>query len=86
MGKVDELGPRQATTDAATTYDNEIVQEMCFPPAHPPLLYGEPKGFKIVLEEHGLWQPGLRLECKDKKTICAKMERRVARAMLWKIN
>jgi len=50
-----------------TTYDNEIVQEMCLPPAHLPLLYGEPKGLKIVLEEHGLWQPGLRLECKDQK-------------------
>jgi hypothetical protein len=50
-----------------TTYGNRIVQEMCFPLAHSPLLYGEPKGLKIVLEEHGLWQPGLRLECKDKK-------------------
>jgi hypothetical protein len=50
-----------------TTYGNGIVQEMCFPPTHPPLLYGEPKGLKIVLEERGLWQPGLRLECKDKK-------------------
>ncbi len=49
------------------TYGNGIVQEMCFPPAHPPLLYGEPKGLKIVLEERGLWQPGLRLECKDQK-------------------
>ncbi len=49
------------------TYGNEIVQEMCFSLAHPPLLYGEPKGLKIVLEERGLWQPGLRLECKDKK-------------------
>jgi hypothetical protein len=38
-----------------TTYGNGIVQEMCFPPAHPPLLYGEPKGLKIVLEERGLW-------------------------------
>ncbi len=28
---------------------------------------GEPKGLKIVLEESGLWQPGLRLECKDQK-------------------
>jgi hypothetical protein len=42
---------------------------MCSPPAHPPLLYGEPKGLKIVLEERGLWQPGLRFECKDKKTV-----------------
>jgi len=42
-----------------TTYGNGIVQEMCFPPAHPPLLYGEPKGLKIVLKERGLWQPGL---------------------------
>ncbi len=50
-----------------TTYDNVIVQEMCFPPTHPPLLYGEPKGLKIVLEERGFWQPGLRLECKDQK-------------------
>ncbi len=50
-----------------TTYGNGIVQEMCFPPAHPPLLYGEPEGLKIVLEERGLWQPGLRLECKDQK-------------------
>jgi hypothetical protein len=40
------------------TYGNEIVQEMCFPPTHPPLLYGEPKGVKIVLKE-GLSQPGL---------------------------
>jgi len=50
-----------------TIYDNGIVQEMCFPPAHLPLLYGEPKGLKIILEERGLWQPGLRLECKDQK-------------------
>jgi hypothetical protein len=49
------------------TYGNGIVQEMCFPPAHPPLLYGEPKGLKIILEERGLWQLGLRLECKDQK-------------------
>ncbi len=42
-----------------TTYGNGIVQEMWFPPAHPPLLYGEPKGLKIVLEERGLWQPRL---------------------------
>jgi hypothetical protein len=42
-----------------TTYGNRIVQEMCFTPAHPPLLYGEPKGLKIVLKERGLWQPGL---------------------------
>ncbi len=50
-----------------TTYGNGIVQEMCFPPAHPPLLYGEPKGLKIVFEERGFWQPGLRLGCKDQK-------------------
>jgi hypothetical protein len=50
-----------------TTYGNRIVQEMCFPPAHPSLLYGEPKGLKIVFEEHGLWQPGLHFECKDQK-------------------
>ncbi len=50
-----------------TTYGNGIVQEICFPPAHPPLLYREPKGLKIVFEECGLWQPGLRLEYKDKK-------------------
>jgi len=50
-----------------TTYSNEIVQEMCFPPTHPPLLYGEPNGLKIVFKERGLWQPGLRLECKDQK-------------------
>jgi hypothetical protein len=49
------------------TYGNGIVQEMCFPFAHPPLLYGELKGLKIVLEEPGLWQPGLRLECTDQK-------------------
>jgi hypothetical protein len=49
-----------------TTYGNGIVQKMCFPPAHPPLLYGEPKGL-IILEECGFWQPGLRLECKDQK-------------------
>jgi hypothetical protein len=42
-----------------TTYGNVIVQEMCFPPAHLPLLYGEPKGLKIVLEQRGLWQLGL---------------------------
>ncbi len=50
-----------------TTYGNGILQEMCFPPAHPLLLYGEPKGLKIVLEERGLSQPGLRFECKDQK-------------------
>jgi hypothetical protein len=49
-----------------TTYGNGIVQKMCFPPAHPPLLYGEPKGL-IILEECDFWQPGLRLECKDQK-------------------
>jgi hypothetical protein len=38
-----------------TTYGNEIVQKICFPLAHPPLLYGEPKGLKIVFEERGLW-------------------------------
>jgi hypothetical protein len=27
-----------------TTYGNGIVQEMCFPPAHPPLLYGRAQG------------------------------------------
>ncbi len=32
-----------------TTYGNGIVQEMCFPPAHPPLLYGEPKGSRSFL-------------------------------------
>jgi hypothetical protein len=58
-GKLPQMRP--------TTYGNGIVQEMCFPPTHPPLLYGEPKGLKIVLEERGLWQPGLRLECKDQK-------------------
>jgi hypothetical protein len=50
-----------------TTYGNRIVQKISFPPAHPPVLYGDPKGLKIVLEERGLWQPGLRLECKDQK-------------------
>ncbi len=69
-----------------TTYGNGIVQEMCFPPAHPPLLYGEPKGLKIVLEEHGLWQLRLRFECKDNKKQSVQRWKGLLRAMLWQVN
>jgi hypothetical protein len=72
---IDALRPKQMNLGHSgkqpqmwpTTYRNGIVQEMCFPPAHPPLLYGKPKGLKIVPEDCGLWQPGLQLECKDQK-------------------
>jgi hypothetical protein len=68
MGKTDELRPRrQVTTNAPYDLWQQDCSRNDFPLAHPPLLYGEPKGLKIVLEERGLWQPGLRLECKDQK-------------------
>ena len=40
-------------------------QSMVFPQDHP-LFPGIPKGIKEVLLKHGIWQNGLRLDCKKK--------------------
>ena len=32
---------------------NEVVHNMCFLPADPPLLIKEPMGLKIIIEERG---------------------------------
>ena len=50
-----------------TTYHNRRVQSTSSPPAHLPLLYGKSEGLMVILQEQGLWQPGLRVECKDLK-------------------
>ncbi len=67
-----------------TTYGNEILQEMCFPPAHPPLLYGETKG--SISRSVVFSNLGSNLNARIKKTIHAKMERPAACAMLWQVN
>ena len=44
----------------------KIIQLMIFqndPPTNP----NQPKGIKVMLEEHGLWIPCLHLECKKPK-------------------
>jgi hypothetical protein len=56
---VDTLDEGAVWQEEELEFEDGIVQKMCFPLAHMPLLYGEPKGFKIILEECGLWQLGL---------------------------
>jgi hypothetical protein len=55
--------------------DEKVAQSMIFPPDHPDFA-DQPKGMKQVLSERGLWDNGLRMQCKkcdfDDKSCCAK--------------
>lgn len=65
-------GGKQARMRDGWYYDhagNKIMQPMVYPPDHP-IFPDQPKGLKAVLEERGLFQPRMSLDCSKAKKTC----------------
>ncbi len=52
------------------TIFNRQIQSMVFSADYPDeKLHGNPKGMKIILQEHGLWKSGLKGFCDNKNVL-----------------